>query len=379
VKKAALAAVFGFVAILLLTTFANAQTVLAPGSVTINPSDTSCHGLTFDTTGDNSDTSCYNGIVACASPVPTIHFTIGFAPAIGAMKGTIVFFSHGDGTTSDFANYVTPETHSYNSSGFQTAQVVWWTPWEENGGSPTTIQAAACRPAGILDWFFNPLDQHVYTTGGRCAEGLSAGSAAIGYSLAEYGEYNNLDNVELHSGPVLSDIEQGCVPPFSNYTICTGSYCHSGTEGGWPDSPEYLGQSGQIDLWTGVGSEYSCTGMDAGGVDWKSMSIVDHSSQNNATYYYPHTAVNGWICGDDKTNAMQQCTQSGTTQNNSAIEGYIFYDALSIAKTPSLNVYRVDSCGSTGESVGNGYVPAKSCATGQVAIMQDMVDNCGPH
>jgi hypothetical protein len=41
-----------------------------------------------------------------------------------------------------------------------------------------------------------------------CALGDSAGSAAIAYSLAYYGAGSYLDNVELLSGPVLSDIEQ---------------------------------------------------------------------------------------------------------------------------------------------------------------------------
>jgi hypothetical protein len=368
--KNAFAAVLIFVAAATFTKLVQAQTVLTPGTVTINTNDTSCHGLNF------GGGSCYNGSVSCGSPIPDIDFTIGFSPASGPKKGTVVFFSDGDGNTVNFANYVTP----YNNSGFQTAQVVWQseTGWEENGPLPTTIQAAACRPAGILNWFFNPANQHVYTTGGRCAQGDSAGSAAIGYAMAEYGASTYLDNVELMSGPVLSDIGQGCVPPFARPTICTDMFCLSGTEGGWPDSPEYLSQSTQIDAWTGVtNSQEACvTGNEVAGVDWTAMSIVDHSSQNNATFYYPTTNVTGWLCSDDQTNATQQCTQNATNQNNSAAEGYIFYQALHKALTPSLTVYRVDSCGTTGESVGSGYVPALSCGTGMDRIGMDMVRNC---
>jgi len=43
-----------------------------------------------------------------------------------------------------------------------------------------------------------------------CALGDSAGSAAVAYSLAYYNAGSYFDNVELLSGPVLSDIEQGC-------------------------------------------------------------------------------------------------------------------------------------------------------------------------
>src|SRR5258708_25371625 len=124
------------------------------------------------------------------------------------MKGTIVFFSGGDGTAVDFNQYIAPQGNSYNSKGFQTAQVVWWSPWEEIGtgvnGPMRSIQATACRPAGILDWFFH--QGHVYSGGGRCAQAVSAGSAGVAYSMAEYGEYSYLDNVELQSGPPLSDI-----------------------------------------------------------------------------------------------------------------------------------------------------------------------------
>ena len=50
-----------------------------------------------------------------------------------------------------------------------------------------------------------------------CAQGFSAGSGALGYALAWYGaatsaEYH-LDKVALLSGPVFSDIEQGCEDP----------------------------------------------------------------------------------------------------------------------------------------------------------------------
>jgi len=45
---------------------------------------------------------------------------------------------------------------------------------------------------------------------GYCAQGEARGSAQIAYSLALYGSGTYLDKVELLSGPVLSDLEQGC-------------------------------------------------------------------------------------------------------------------------------------------------------------------------
>jgi hypothetical protein len=151
----------------------------------------------------------------------SINFTLGMNPAaVGTQqKGTIVFFGGGDGTEVNFNSYITPQPNSYNSLGFQTVQVVWGAPWEQNGtgGPPSSIKDAACRPAAILDWVFHL--GHVYNGGGRCAQGGSAGSAAIAYSMAEYGEYNYLDNVELTSGPVLSDIALGCQTTITHGTV----------------------------------------------------------------------------------------------------------------------------------------------------------------
>ncbi len=55
-----------------------------------------------------------------------------------------------------------------------------------------------------------------------CAQGDSAGSAAVVYSMTYYGAASYLYNVELISGPVLSDIKQGCQEPAPNdpVTVC---------------------------------------------------------------------------------------------------------------------------------------------------------------
>src|SRR2546423_15724395 len=84
-----------------------------------------------------------------------------------------------------------------------------------------------------------------------CAQGSSAGSAAIAYALAWYGAGDStvqnggyLDNVELLAGPPLSDIYEGCEYPRDGaVTVCgTGgiSACTGWASGGLFDPPSYL-------------------------------------------------------------------------------------------------------------------------------------------
>jgi hypothetical protein len=147
------------------------------------------------------------------------------APTNGQQpKGTIVLLSGFGG-----GNAVLPDGEedlyvpTYTAAGYQVVQIAWGTPsgaidWEfSNINTPSlgyNIRNAACRPATFLRYVYD----HIYTnpTGkaGMCAQGFSAGSGAIAYSMAWYGAADQntgyLDKVELLSGPELADIERGC-------------------------------------------------------------------------------------------------------------------------------------------------------------------------
>jgi hypothetical protein len=114
---------------------------------------------------------------------------------------------------------------------------------------------------------------------------------------------------------------------------------------------------------------------------FKTMSIVDQPAQNDATFSYPHTAVNGWLCSDNSHITNQSCNINNPNQNNSAAQGYLFYQKVHAA-TPAtpLQVYRVDSCqGPIGEGVDGGRIPALNCLMGHDEIVSDMVSNCTTH
>ncbi len=95
------------------------------------------------------------------------------------------------------------------------------------------IRYAACRPASFLKYIYNNVFSQNGVGAGMCAQGASAGSAAIVYALSWYGadapppNGYPLDKVTLSSGPVYSDIEQGCEvvanTPAPTINICTSS------------------------------------------------------------------------------------------------------------------------------------------------------------
>jgi len=75
--------------------------------------------------------------------------------------------------------------------------------------NPLNIRTAACRPATFLHWVKGtPGNPGLWTQGGMCAQGASAGSGGLAYALAWYGEGSDLDKAVFLSGPVFSDIRK---------------------------------------------------------------------------------------------------------------------------------------------------------------------------
>lgn len=128
--------------------------------------------------------------------------------------------------------------------------MAWSSPWEDTDLPTKNIMSAACRPATFLNYIRHGNGQQPFpnglwptTLGGMCAQGFSAGSAAVAYSLVWYGEGADLDRVELLSGPVMTNIAQGCVEPdAASVTVCAGSppICNLGPVGPWSVLPEYV-------------------------------------------------------------------------------------------------------------------------------------------
>ncbi len=345
-------------AVVLCSAWAHAQSNVLPlGQVKGPVKSVSCPE------GFAGGTACYSGTVSCPD-TSDLGFVYGVTNPRGS-KGTIVFFNGQDGTTPGFAQFVGAYTTPPNN--YQTVQVVWDTAWEDTGvGTGNSLKAAACRPATIMDWLLN--QRNVYAGGAMCAQGASAGSAAVAYALTEYGAYEYLNHVDLQSGPVLSDVSVGCNANSPSMTVCPGNQCLTGQQGSWPDLPTYVdGAENQVSTWTGALGANACNSGNqvpqSQYTSWKQMSIVDGLS--DSTFTYPKTSITGWLCSKPESCNGSWC------QNNSAAQGQLFYQNV----TTSKQVYRVDNCQST-EGVDEGTVPALDDQSGLQAIIADMVSQC---
>ncbi|HEY1658906.1 MAG TPA: hypothetical protein VGG14_11205 [Candidatus Sulfotelmatobacter sp.] len=344
-------------AIIFCSAWAHAQSTLPLGQVNGPVRSVSCPE------GFDRGTACYSGTVSCPDTAD-LGFVYGVTNPKGS-KGTIVFFNGQDGTSPGFQEFVGAYTSPSNN--FQTVQVAWDTAWEDTGvGTGNSLKAAGCRPATIMNWLLN--QKNTYAGGGMCAQGASAGSAAIAYALGEYGASAYLNHVELQSGPVLSDVSLGCNSSSPSMTVCPGNQCQTGQQGSWPDLPTYVdGAETAVSDWTGAFGNNACNSgsriPQSQYTAWKEMSIVD--GLDDSTFTYPKTSITGWLCSKPENCNGSWC------QNNSAGQGQLFYQNITTSKT----VYRVNNCQGT-EGVDQGTVPALGDETGLQAIISDMVSQC---
>jgi hypothetical protein len=323
------------------------------------------------------------------------------------LKGTIVFFSGGDGTTPDGQppDSPSPAGHDieayaidYYAAGYQVIQTAWKEEWEDptagERGSDTggNIGYGACRPATFLSYVRFGSSHNgtnypaLWTKGGMCLAGESAGSAAGAYALAWYGAgsgtgsgQNYLDKYSIISGPVLSDIEQGCEVTYTDpplVQVCpSGQFACNSTNSppSWSLYARYVpDDAGLLSAWSGLNSP-ACAGSQTTttteNAEWKAMSIVDG---NIAAFNYPNTNITAWLCSSVANN--------GST-NNSSTQGQLFFQNFtSSSQVQGLLINGMSNCG-TPEEVGVGTWPSSyttlngvTIQHGWQAVEADMID-----
>jgi hypothetical protein len=178
-----------------------------------------------------------------------------------------------------------------------------------------------------------------------------------------------LDNAELLSGPVFSDMEQGCEypqPPL--LTVCpAGQFGCNGAA--FQDSPSYTPGTalgvGQItgDTTCGGNPNGNTPTTPQSNANWKAMSIVNGTSMPG--FSYPQTSLAGWVCNNGTT----------SVGNNSAAQGDIFYlEFTSTQQTGGAFSLNPISNWNGDEGVDPGSTA--SGVTGSVAISNDMIAHC---
>jgi len=277
--------------------------------------------------GFANQAACSTAVVSCPD-VADIGVTFGLTPGV---SGTIVSINGTGGTEpggGPFSGYV--------EAGFSIAQFAFGSPWEDGGD----ILASACRPATMLDFFHSSHPGKPY-----CAQGASAGAAALGYALSWYGLETQLANVEMIVGPVLTNIQEGCeVPQIAPVTITPTN--------GLPfsDAPQFFAEAEMVSKWTGQqclpsgGSSSSANG------SWAAQSIF----QTGALLNYG-TRLAGWGCDNGL--------------NPSSAQSYLFFSEVTSPWTWT----RLSDC--TGaEGVSTAVTPQG--VKGSIAITSDMLAQC---
>jgi hypothetical protein len=313
--------------------------------------------------------TCFGATISQCPGVMPINITFGWtgpaAPTIP--QGTIVFFS-GDGGRAPTENG--DDIPAYAPVYVNRFNIVYveynGTPWEDpNNGAGGNILAAACRPATFLKYIN---DNSVIHQGAMCAQGFSAGSAALAYSMSWYGAWKYLKNAEFLSGPVLSEIDQGCTyPNAATPTICPAPYCSFKTQT-WSDKVIYVYPNyTAINTWSGLNGCATA----GGGSAWKTMDIVQTPLNGTPNFSFPNVAKHGWLC---QSYANDQSCSLPSCPNNSAAQGKYFYDAVNATGDTSLTVTGVQNCEGP-EGVAQGTDP-DTLLGGAAAIEKDMQNSC---
>ncbi len=128
-------------------------------------------------------TTCIDATMHCDASlaVDDITFTFGYESPTAPYRGTIAVLSGAGGMTpATSTGHEIDAIKAYLADGFEIVQVQWDANWEaaKSFYIPDTfgnIQAAACRPAGFLQFVHSSTNPVLLQPGGgMCAHGLSA-------------------------------------------------------------------------------------------------------------------------------------------------------------------------------------------------------------
>jgi hypothetical protein len=306
-----------------------AQTNPLPLGSVSNVSSVTC-------TSEFKSSVCYQAKVSCPN---TADIGVMWGVRGSGHKGTVVFLGGGGGTVPSGNSFYS----RYNTAGLVSIEVAWATDWEL-AGSPyaANILSAACRPATLLNYFHSQMAH-----GSLCAQGMSAGSSQVAYSLSWYGLAEELTNAELISGPVLSNITDGCKLP--NRTPTVRVVPTNGQP--WSDPIAYVTEATALTVWTGNQCLPATESSLAAEESWDDQSTV----QPGASLSFPNTNLSAWVCNNGL--------------NPSAGQSYLFFSQV---VTP-FALTAITNCAGA-EGVTSGYTPQGVLA--QTAIEDDMVKQC---
>jgi len=207
------------------------------GSATLTSTGTSCPAGIGGTTG----ASCYTLDVSCPGVADWPNTYLKVNQSTGTPLGTVILGTGSggiyayDNDTPDFF-YTDTNGNSVNgglavvngilAAGYTTVQVT-FSPLDNptqflNGwlAGPGGVRRLACRYATVAQWVYTYIQANSSVP--MCATGNSGNAGAIGYALTNYGEGSGatpiFSMVEATSGPPMTRLDEGCVPPSQGRT-----------------------------------------------------------------------------------------------------------------------------------------------------------------
>ena len=351
--------------------------------------------------------TCFGATINCSnidSNIANINLIFGYVgPTGSSSNGTIVFFT-GDGGVASTLGATNAFAADYVGS-YTIVYVDWASDWEQisSTASEENILEAACRPATFMSYING--SSTIHPSGAMCAQGKSAGSAAIAYSMSWYGAGKTraggyLTNVELLAGPVLSEIDQGCTADPPNVSICSGESgqptCETNQSGNWTTSAGYTpNDSSGIDSWAGLPTSGSGSCGMISGTDptLQHMSIVNGQYGTVTPAYIFNTTRHGWLCAGPVSNYYDSASDcyigTGTIYcpNNSSPQGWYWYLQAGDSDN-NLVVTGTNSCKGTltdsppmlyeteAEGVEGGFDGSDTTESETLAIEADMTSKC---
>jgi hypothetical protein len=178
---------------------AHCQTNPLPlGTVTYNGS-ASCSGF-------QAKAECISLSISC--PNIADPWTVTLATVTGTLGKTVMFSDGSEWARPGGATYLNP----LHAAGYTTVSAAWAPAWQDGNGN---LLESACGPATLFNYVAN---------GGYIALiAASGGAGAAAYTLSWYGGSSFLAGLWATSGPVYSDLGQGCETPKAAWITVTPS------------------------------------------------------------------------------------------------------------------------------------------------------------
>jgi len=171
--------------------------------------------------GTLANGNCYSMTVSCDGIADWTTYLKVNTPTKNPPVGTVLFTVGEGGANLYDTEYTFGSTTvgGVLAAGYTTVQTSFGSPFD--GGAnpngwltgPGGVRRLACRYATLANWVYNnpqTINSKATSSAPFCATGNAEGAGAIAYAVSEYGLNSIFKMIELTSGPVMTELQEGC-------------------------------------------------------------------------------------------------------------------------------------------------------------------------